>query len=237
MNCIGSGLPIEGIGTLRWSIFDDNNDAIDLYIRDALFVPTAPMGLLCPQQIAQQTRRNGDGFNALSSHGILTFEGYTKTVPYDQKSRLPILCTIDGTKAFTAEFTSDTAGVLSKNQLLLLRWHQRLSHLNFAHIQDLSRQGHLPKALAHCEPPVCKSCQFGKAHSRPVASAEKAKPIDANDLNPGDCVSVDQIESSEPGYVDVHTGKPTTAKYHAASLYTDHASRFMYLKCHYSTGA
>jgi hypothetical protein len=236
VNGIGSGLPIAGIGTLRWSIFDDKNNAIDLYIRDALFVPTAPMGLLCPQQIAQQTRRNGDGFNALSSYGILTFEGYTKTVPYDQKSRLPIMCTIDGTTAFNATVTSDTAGVLSKNQLLLLRWHQRLSHLNFAHIQALSRQGRLPKALANCEPPVCKSCQFGKAHRRPVASVEKAKPIDANDLNPGDCVSVDQIESSEPGYVDVHTGKPTTAKYHAASLYTDHASRFMYLKCHYSTG-
>ncbi len=49
-------------------------------------------------------------------------------------------------------------------------------------------------------------------------------------------MSVDQIESPSPGYVNTFQGKPTTARYHVASLYTDHASRFMYLKCHYSTG-
>jgi hypothetical protein len=232
VNGIGSGLPIEGIGTLRWSISDDKNNTIDLFVKDALFVPTAPMGLLCPQQIAQQTQRVGDGFNALSTHGILTFDGFTKTVSYDRKSRLPIMSTIDGAKAFTAATSPNTSGALS----LLLRWHQRLSHLNFAQLQHLSRQGRLPKALANCEPPICKSCQYGKAHRRPVAPPGKAQPIDSNNLHPGDCVSVDQIESSEPGYVDVHTGKPTNAKYHAASLYTDHASRFMFLKCHYSTG-
>jgi hypothetical protein len=35
------------------------------------------MGLLCPQQIAQQTGRPGDGFTAFASHGLLTFEGYS----------------------------------------------------------------------------------------------------------------------------------------------------------------
>ncbi len=103
--------------------------------------------------------------------------------------------------------------------------------------KDLARQGRLPKSLATCSPPLCQSCQFGKAHRRPVASPNKAQPIDSDDLIPGDCVSVDQIISSEPGYVDLYSGKPTTAKYHAASLYTDHASRFMFIKCHYSTGA
>jgi hypothetical protein len=233
---IGTGLPIEGIGTLRWSIRDDANNEIDLYVKDALYVPAAPMGLLCPQQIAQQTGHSGDGFNALSPHGILTFEGYTKTIAYDTKSRLPIMNTIDGASAYSA-ITGPENTTLSKSQKLLLKWHQRLSHLHFGQIQDLARQGRLPKTLLGCDPPICKSCQYGKAHRRPVASAGKSQPIDANDLHPGDCVSVDQIESSEPGYVDIYSGKPTNAKYHAASLYTDHASRFMFLKCHYSTGS
>ena len=43
---IGTGLPIEGIGTLRWAIRDDNNSDIELYVNDALYVPAAPMGLL-----------------------------------------------------------------------------------------------------------------------------------------------------------------------------------------------
>jgi hypothetical protein len=62
------------------------------------------------------------------------------------------------------------------------------------------------------------------------------QPIDAEDLQPGDRVSADQIESSTPGMVDTYFGKPMSARYHAALLYTDHASHYMYLKCHYSTG-
>jgi hypothetical protein len=33
---IATGLPIEGIGTLRWSIRDDHNNKIDLYIKNSL---------------------------------------------------------------------------------------------------------------------------------------------------------------------------------------------------------
>jgi len=62
-------------------------------------------------------------------------------------------------------------------------------------------------------------------------------PIDSDDLHPGDKVSVDQIEFTTPGLVDVHKGKPSSAKYHAASIYVDHASQYTYIKCHYSTGA
>jgi len=68
-----------------------------------------------------------------------------------------------------------------------------------------------------------------------VASSTKAQPIDAGNLLPGDCVSVDQIKSPAPGYVDIYVGKPTSARYHAAYLYTDHACHFMFFKCHYST--
>lgn len=78
INGIGSGLAIEGIGTLRWSFIDDSNNAIDLYIRDALYVPSTPMGLLCPQQIAQKTKHPGDGFQAIYPHGILQFAGHKK---------------------------------------------------------------------------------------------------------------------------------------------------------------
>jgi hypothetical protein len=119
INGIGTGLPIEGIGTLRWSIRDDNNTEIDLYIKDALYVPNAPMGLLCPQQIAQQTQHQGDGFNALSAHGILTFEGYTKTIPYDLKCRLPIMNTIDGIRAYTALQEADHPSLTKTQELLL----------------------------------------------------------------------------------------------------------------------
>jgi len=36
--------------------------------------------------------------------------------------------------------------------------------------------------------------------------------------------------------VDTFKGKPTKAKYNAASVYVDHASRFIFVKCHFPTG-
>jgi hypothetical protein len=96
-------------------------------------VPPAPMGLLCPQQVVQQMQCNGDGFQALSRHGILTFPS-------------------------------------SKNRKWLLKWHNRLSRMNFLKIQDLARQGALQKANADCKHPICHSCQLRKAHCKPIAS-------------------------------------------------------------------
>jgi hypothetical protein len=47
INGIGTGLPIEGIGCLRWSIRDDENNEIDLFINNALYVPTARLMVFC----------------------------------------------------------------------------------------------------------------------------------------------------------------------------------------------
>jgi hypothetical protein len=224
---------------LKWTIRDDNNQDIDLHIHEALFVPTAPKGLLCPQQIAMQTKLNSDGFHALRHAGILTFSGHTRTVSYDTRSRLPILHSVDGAACYLADNqqSSDKQENLMSKQKTLLRWHRRLAHMNFQKLQDLARNGKLPTSIIGCEPPICRSCQFGKAHKHPSASESTACPIDSDNLQPGDKVSVDQLESSMPGYVDNYKGKPTTAKYHAASVYVDHASRYTYIKCHYSTGS
>jgi hypothetical protein len=236
INGIGSGLPVEGVGTLKWPMQADDGTEMDIHIHQALYVPSAPMGLLCPQQIAMQTQTIGDGFQALGHASILTVAGRTKMLHYDKRSRLPIMFTIDGAVSYNAA-VYDKSDNLTHQQQLLLNWHNRLAHLNFNKIQELARAGKLPKSIANCPHPICKSCQFGKAHRRPPAPSTTAPPIDSDDLQPGDKVSVDQIESTTPGFVDVYKGKPTTAKFHAASIYVDHASRFTFIKCHYSTRA
>ncbi len=83
INGIGTRLPVEGISTLKWPICDDSNNEIDLYVHNALFMLMAPMGFLCPQQIAMQTNRPRDGFKTLGHAGILTVDGYIRTIPYD----------------------------------------------------------------------------------------------------------------------------------------------------------
>lgn len=66
---------------------------LEIIITNALFVPDCPMNLLSPQQVAQQTARDGDGFHAQAGGGMLTVGGRTRYVPYSATSRLPILHT------------------------------------------------------------------------------------------------------------------------------------------------
>ena len=53
---IGSGLTVQGHGTLLWTISDNDGNKIKLYIADALYVRNIPICLLCPQQVAKQAR-------------------------------------------------------------------------------------------------------------------------------------------------------------------------------------
>jgi hypothetical protein len=116
-----------------------------------------------------QTQRPGDGFNALSHAGILTVAGFTRTIPYDPRSRLSILHSIDGAHCYSASGQGDqqeSIDNLSKNQRLMLRWHNRLLHMSFQKLEDLARQGKLPKKLQ-------------AVNIRSVAAANMGRHIDA----------------------------------------------------------
>ncbi len=88
---IASGLPIAGIGTVKWSILMDSGMIVDLYVRNTLYVLNCPIRLLSPQQIAQQTQRASDGFYMQAKTWKLMFDGHIRTVLLDQTSNLPIL--------------------------------------------------------------------------------------------------------------------------------------------------
>ena len=46
---------------------------------------------------------------------------------------------------------------------------------------------------------------------------------------PGECVSVDQLESSTPGFITQLKGKLTKQRYHAATVFVDHFSGLSYV--------
>ena len=46
---------------------------------------------------------------------------------------------------------------------------------------------------------------------------------------PGECVSVDQLESSIPGFIPQLKGKLTKQRYHAAMVFVDHYSGLSYI--------
>ena len=128
--------------------------------------------------------------------------------------------------------------------------HDRLGHLSMQLIQklyqpeDLSSpdfDGHptsgLPCLLAkdsaqlRCKAPLCEACEIARARRRQTgATTTTANPdvldgIRAEDLKPGDCVSVDQYESSVRGRRPETKGRERwDYKYCGGTLFYDHAS-------------
>jgi hypothetical protein len=150
---ISSGSSIEGCGTICWKITDDLGDKISLHIHDSLNVPQAPMFLLSPQSVAQQTTHTNDGFHVKSQHGIFTFAGFQKTIYYNSDNNLPIFFTstdlhtipssFSDTSSHTAALPSST--ILDDNllplQCQILHKQLQLGHLHMTRIQDLAKQG------------------------------------------------------------------------------------------------
>ena len=83
----------------------------------------------------------------------------------------------------------------------LLRWHDRLGHLPFDRIKQLATKGQLPKQLLTCHTPFCAACQYGKMTKRPWRVKGDNKGMAKTAMHPGQIVSVDQLESTSPGFV------------------------------------
>lgn len=90
---IRSGLQVEGRCTLCWTINNDDGNAIVLHVNNALYVPKVPLCLLCPQQVAKQTGKDSNGFLTGGCHGILTFNGFTRTIYYNGRYGLLLVFT------------------------------------------------------------------------------------------------------------------------------------------------
>ena len=119
----------------------------------------------------------------------------------------------------------------------LLRWHHRLNHIPMRKVQTMAKWGLLPRRLEKCSIPVCTSCMFGKAIRQPW----RTKPTKANKphtpTTPGQCVSVDQLESTTPGLIAQLRGRPTIARYTVATVFVDQFSGLSYVHLQKGTGA
>jgi hypothetical protein len=84
----------------------------------------------------------------------------------------------------------------------LLKWHYLLGHTSFEKIKLMAALDILPRRIATVHPPKCTGCVFGSMTKTPWIS--KSDPSKVNAIvvtGPGDCVSVDQLEPSTPGFV------------------------------------
>ena len=128
--------------------------------------------------------------------------------------------------------------------------HDRLAHLSMKMIQKLYQPEDLhspdfdgqstssdPCLLAkdssqlRCSPPMCEACELAKARKRPtgfsktVPRPEVKDIIRADDLSPGNQVSVDQYESSVRGRrLETKGREKFEHRYCGGALFYDHAS-------------
>jgi hypothetical protein len=119
------------------------------------------------------------------------------------------------------------------NTIKLLKYHQRMGHISFTRLQTMAKMGLIPRELRNCPIPACSACIYGKQTRKPWRTKHKknhqSTPII---LQPGDVVSVDQMQSPTPGLIAQMTGKLTSMRYRYATIYVDQASRlgFIYLQ-------
>jgi ribosomal protein L13E len=97
-------------------------------------------------------------------------------------------------------------------------------------LQNLAKLGDIPKHLAKVSPPTCAGCLFGSMTRQPRPGYSKAKDTKVfKATKPGQCVSVDQMISTQVGFIAQLKGRLTTARYKGATVFVDHFSRVRYI--------
>ena len=110
-----------------------------------------------------------------------------------------------------------------------LQYHYKYGHISPKRIQELARQGFLPAYLAKCNIPTCLSCIYGKQVKKQWRSKQRSDFEQTKPTQPGQCISVDLLTSSTPGFIAQLTGTLTSRRYQHAAVYVDQATSYGYI--------
>ena len=110
-----------------------------------------------------------------------------------------------------------------------MRWHYRLNHLPFKRMFKMAEQGLLPKKILKANVPICPACQYGKMHRKPWRMKGRSPNSSRMATEPGQIVSVDQLESPTPGFIAQLKGTLTKQCYKYATVFVDQYSRLSYV--------
>jgi hypothetical protein len=82
----------------------------------------------------------------------------------------------------------------------LMHWHYRLGHLSYKKLKRMALAQEIPYRLRNARPFRCSACMFSKATKKPWRTKAPVNQRAVPSITaPGDCVSVDQLESKTPG--------------------------------------
>ena len=142
--------------------------------------------------------------------------------------KLPAVIEDDDTSILVDE--EDQQASTPEAELLIA--HYRFQHISFSKLQEMARQGILPRKLAHCKIPSCSACLYGKATKRAWRWKLSKQTTERKTLKPGEVISVDQMVSPVPGLIAQMVGFLTRQHYKYATVFVDQAScmGFVYLQ-------
>jgi hypothetical protein len=158
----------------------------------------------------------------------------TSNLPAPHEEEIPSDAICRGPLTFNSspppEEGEDVHLAAANDQAELMRWHYRLGHLTFAKLKQLALNREIPKKLAKVTPPKCAGCLFGAMTKIPWRGKEtKASHEVFIATKPGECVSVDQMASTEVGFFVQMKGKLTKRCYRCAMIFVNHCSRLRFV--------
>lgn len=112
-----------------------------------------------------------------------------------------------------------------------MEWHNRLSHLSFKEMKNLSKSGILPRSFHRISISniLCPSCKFGKMKRLSWRTISRPKTIRRiTDNKHGKRVSIDQVVSHQPGLVPQQEGKDGRNRIVGGTVFIDHFTNFTY---------
>jgi len=113
-------------------------------------------------------------------------------------------------------------------------WHVKLGHLSKTKMRQLIDNGTFPRNLSKMDPPLCSTCVYGKATKTPRQTKGKSPNKTPREVkHPGECVAVDHIESSTPGFIGQLKGSILTKQWHRyVTVFVDLFSDYTFLVFH-----
>jgi hypothetical protein len=116
------------------------------------------------------------------------------------------------------------------DQAKLMRWHYHLGHLAFSKLKQLALNSKIPQCLAKVKPPTCAGCLFGVMAKVPWKGQETSSDHQVYvETKSGQCVSVNQLISTQVGFIAQLKGTLTKRGYTAATIFVDHYSKLKYI--------
>ena len=191
---------------------DDPSQPDDDYIADENILPST------------NTIMENEG--ATNDDDTIVTSNYSPKIVSPNASRIGPL-TFDPTPPPSEDDQPDVAA--SDATAELMRWHYRLGHLPFVKLQQLAKNGEIPRRLAKVTPPKCAGCIFGAMTKKKWRDNTQDTHHIFVATKPGECVSVDQMISTQVGFVAQLKGRLTTQRYRAATIFVDHYSRVRYV--------